>query len=67
MFFPQHWLRKEVIANIYEAYDDFLLSRTIPILSSDEKWIVTGTSKIGLKIRMYIDQGGTIRTAYPII
>ncbi len=66
-FFPQHWLRKEVIANIYEAYDDFLLSKVVPKMGQDGKWIIRGFSKIGLEIEMYIDPGGVIRTAFPVL
>lgn len=65
-FFPSHWSRKEVIQNIFEAYDEFKLSSQNGIMRKDGKWRVEGVSKIGMKIEMIINQNGTICTAYPI-
>ncbi len=65
-FFPQHWSREDVIDKIYEAYENFIKSGATP-LEKKGKYIIDGTTKEGIDIRMFITKNGHLKTAYPII
>jgi len=65
-FFPQHWSRETVVNKIYEAYEHFIKSGATP-LEKKGKYIIDGTTKEGIEIRMFITKNGHLKTAYPII
>jgi hypothetical protein len=64
-FFPSDWSREKVISAIYEVYENFIQSGVRPLLAKDGKYELSGFTKEGIKIEMYITQNGTIATAYP--
>ena len=66
-FFPSHWSREKVISSIYEAYDNFISSGQLAVLSGDGKYKISSIIKEGIEIEMCITRKGKIVTAYPIL
>jgi len=66
-FFPAIWSRKQVMAAIFEAYDNFKKSGIEPVLRNDLKYKIRGITKEGIEIEMYVTQNMLITSAYPIL
>ena len=66
-FFPSDWSREKVINAIYEAYENFMQSGVPPLLAKNGKYELSGFTKEGIKIEMYITKNGRVTTAYPIV
>lgn len=65
-FFPSSWSREQVITNICEAYNDHIRNGIEAVLNRENKYIIQGITKEGMKIEMCITAKGKIRTAYPL-
>jgi hypothetical protein len=65
-FFPAEWSREQVVNCIYEAYDSFIKSGKVPIKAPDGKYEISGFTKEGIEIEMYITQKGFVQSAYPV-
>jgi hypothetical protein len=66
-FFPASWSRKQVIAGICEAYDNFKKSGASEIVFRGGKYTVIGITNQGMEILMHITENGLIASAYPIL
>lgn len=64
-YFPKYWTGEKVLESITEAYENFIKSGGKLELQLGGKYCITGTSKCGLKIEMWITQKGKVLTAYP--
>ncbi len=57
-FFPQTWTREQVITAICEAYETKQVKTGVNF--------ILGTSEIGLKIRLWLDENGKVFDAMPL-
>jgi hypothetical protein len=58
-FFPRTWTREQVITAICEAYETKQVKTGVSF--------ILGTSEIGLKIRLWLDESGKVFDAMPLL
>lgn len=59
-FFPEHWSPQRVVNEVNEAYRN---KANVPGLQSN---VYEHTNTSGVKIRMFLDENGKIKSAFPI-
>lgn len=64
-FFPAQWTRAKVVSKIREAYNNRLKQESKINKRSDGSFEIVGTTQEGIPIKMFINNQGTIFTAYP--
>lgn len=66
-FFPAEWTREQVMDAVIEAYDDFIASHFVPDFWDKDSAVITGRTKNGLVINMFVTRDSVMQLAYPIL
>jgi hypothetical protein len=66
-FFPSDWSRKKVVEKIYEAYEYSLRNGAKAEELRNGTLKISGLTKEGITIEMFMTKKGKINTAYPLL
>ena len=66
-FFPTAWSREQVVAKIYEAYDNFIKSGAQNFEKTAQGYDCIGHTNEGIQIQFHITKTGEVSSCYPIL
>lgn len=66
-FFPSEWTREQVMDAVVEAYGDFIASHFVPNFWDKDTCVITGRTKNGVVISMFVTRNSVIQLAYPVL